>query len=49
MCSSVILASIATLSKCIPRKVMAVDGPSILDDITGAQLPLGIKIVATNR
>ena len=30
------LASIATLFKCIPRKVMAVIGPSILEDFTGA-------------
>ena len=30
------LASIVMVSNCIPRKVMEVDGPSILDDFIGA-------------
>ena len=34
--SGVMLASIATVSKRIPRKVMVVEGPSILDDFIGA-------------
>ena len=36
MHSGVMLASIVIVSKCIPRKVLAVGGPSILDDFTGA-------------
>ena len=30
------LAYIVMVSNCIPRKVIEVDGPSILDDIIGA-------------
>ena len=35
-CSAVILASMATVSKCIPRNVSKVDGPYIFDDLIGA-------------
>ena len=34
--STVILASIVTVSKCMPRNVIDVDGPSIFDVLTGA-------------
>ena len=30
------LASIVTVFRCMPRKVIDVDGPSIFDDLTGA-------------
>jgi len=30
------LASIVTVSKCIPKKVRDVDGPSIFEDLMGA-------------
>ena len=33
--STVMLASIVTVSKCMPRNVIDVDGPSIFDVLTG--------------
>ena len=49
LCSGVMLASIDTVSKCIPRNVMEVDGPSILEDFTGALMcSHNDKVVAAN-